>query len=241
MQGSITVKGSKELIATLGMFSSRVGSSLVVAIKDGLRPVVPAMRSAIIQVVGNGKKSSKHWSVSETDYKERALKSGKKKRTLSSAELIRAVEANPKHLGKVKFRKQFAKDKTLQAAGSTGMLAKSVAIKAKAKKAKVVGQSGSKTLRQSQNAAQGWVGPSNTEMVGMSAWTKRPILIVPTRYSHLVNNGHRLKIGKRVLGMVKPRPFLQPVIAQHSRGIEARIEASLRAEISKAASNGGRR
>jgi len=74
MQGSITVKGSKELIATLGMFSSRVGSSLVVAIKDGLRPVVPAMRSAIIQVVGNGKKSSKHWSVSETDYKERTLK-----------------------------------------------------------------------------------------------------------------------------------------------------------------------
>ena len=88
MPNNITIRGHKELIEALKLVSTRVGSALSAAIRDGLTPVVPAMRAAVIAAVSGGKQSTKHWSTSETDYKTRTLKSGKKVRTLSSAELI---------------------------------------------------------------------------------------------------------------------------------------------------------
>lgn len=232
MANKITIHGHKELIEALKLVSTRVGSALSAAIRDGLTPVVPAMRAAVIAAVSGGKESTNHWSTSETDYKTRTLKSGKKIRTLSSAELIRAAKADPRKAGGAKQRRQFQADGSLAVVGKTGMLAKSISVKAKAKRAKKVDGK-----RVSQNAAAGWLGPSNIEMVAVNKWTGKPQLVVPTRYAHLVNNPHKIVIRGRTYGMTRGRDFLGPVYQQHSRAIEERIANRLKHEIANAATS----
>lgn len=240
-KGMVHVTGAKDLVEALSHLSTRTGSILATAIRDALRPVVGPMRQQVLRVVKNDNKSSKHWSVSETDYKTRVKKNGKTVRTRSSAELIRAVQADPKYLGKKKFRQNFAKEGSLQEAGDTGMLAKSISVKAKAKRARITGSIGGKTIRQSQKAAKGWLGPADDEMVGLSRWLRKPIVIRATRYAHLVNGGHRVVIRKKMVGRVQATPFLEPVLASHQMGIASRVEERLRFEISKALAGKGKR
>jgi len=229
MPDKITVKGQKELVQALAQVSTRVGSALAAAIRDGLTPGIPAMRAAVQAAVTGGEETTNHWTTSETDFREYTTKSGKKKRSLSSGELIRAVKANGKYAGKAKIRRQFAIDGSLAVVGRTGMLAKSIAVKAKAKRAKKVGNK-----RISQNAATGWLGPSNIEMVAVSKWTGKPQVVKPTRYAHLVNNPHKIVIRGRSYGMSKGRNFMAPVLAAHAAAIEQRIAHRLRLEVASA-------
>lgn len=229
MPDKITVKGHKELIGTLAKLSTRVGSSLSAAIRDGLTPVIPAMKAAVQAAVTGGEETTNHWTTSETDFREYTTKSGKKKRTLSSGELIRAVKANAKYAGKAKIRRQFAIDGTLAVVGRTGMLAKSISVKAKAKAARKVNGK-----RISQNAAAGWLGPSNIEMVAVNKWTGKPQVVKPTRYAHLVNNPHKIVIRGKTYGSTKGRNFIAPVLAAHAAAIEYRIAHRLRLEIASA-------
>lgn len=232
MANNITIHGHKELIEALKLVSTRVGTALSAAIRDGLTPVVPAMRAAVIAAVSGGKESTNHWSTSETDYKTRTLKSGKKVRTLSSAELIRAVNADPRKAGGAKQRRKFQADGSLAIVGQTGMLAKSIAVKVKAKRAKKEGG-----RRISQNAAAGWIGPSNIEMVAVNTWTGKPQLVVPTRYAHLVSNPRKIVVRGRTYGMTKGRDFLGLVYQQHSKAIEDRIANRLKHEIVSASTS----
>lgn len=236
--GLVTVEGDRELINQLKIVSSRVGMALSAAIKDALAPLEEPMKAAAVAVIDGKKESSSHWSTSETDGKERKTKSGKVVKTPSSGELIRMVKADPKLLGKAKYRNQFAKDGTLQVSGSTGMLARSIIVKARAAKAKKM-LVGGKEKRVSQSKAWGRVGPSNIKMVAMSAWTKKPITVCPTRYSHLVEKGHTLKIGKKILGKVAGRPFVNPLLAASIGAIQARVRHRLALEIDKAAQSKG--
>ena len=77
-KGMVHVTGAKDLVEALSHLSTRTGSILATAIRDALRPVVGPMRQQVLRVVKNDNKSSKHWSVSETDYKTRVKKNGKR-------------------------------------------------------------------------------------------------------------------------------------------------------------------
>jgi len=225
----ITISGHKELIEALAQVSTRVGSALSAAIRDALKPVIPDMKAAVLAAVSGGDDSTNHWSVSDTDFKVRTRKNGTRVRTLSSAELIKAVKDDPRKAGGAKRQRQFLKDGTLAVVGNTGMLAKSISVKAKAKAAiKIDGK------RVSQKAASGWVGPSNTEMVAVSRWTGKPQLVVPTRYAHLVNNPRTVVIRGRTYGKTKGRDFMGPIYRQHSRAISERVANRLQLEIAKA-------
>ena len=231
--GAIKVEGSAELVRQLKIVSSRVGSALALAIKDGLTPLKEPMKAAVIAATSGKNDALAHWSTSEADGRERKTKTGKVIKTPSSGELIRMVKADPKLLGKAKYRKQFAKDGSLQATGSTGMLARSIIVKARAAKAKKE-MVGGKEKRVSQSKAWGLVGPSNIKMVAVSAWTKKPITVCPTRYGHLVEGGHKLVIRKKLVGKVAARPFLNPLLNSSAGAIEARIRHRLTLEIEKA-------
>lgn len=233
MPNKVTVNGHKELIENLRKVSTRVGTALSAAIRDGLTPVVPIMRQQVLQMVTGGEEFSNHWTTSETDFREYTTRSGKKKRTLSSGELIRAVKANSKYAGKAKVRRKFEADGSLAVVGKTGMLAKSISVKVKAKRAQKVSKSGRVSWK-SQGASHGWLGPSNIEQVAVNPWTGKPQLVVPTRYAHLVNNGHVLKIRGKVVGRVKRRDFLNPVYQAQAAGIENRIAHRIKLEIAAA-------
>jgi len=73
--------------------------------------------------------------------------------------------------------------------------------------------------------------------VAVNTWTGKPQLVVPTRYSHLVNNSHKIVIRGRTYGMTKGRDFMGPVYQQHSKAIEERIANRLKHEIAAAATS----
>jgi hypothetical protein len=114
--------------------------------------------------------------------------------------------ANPKYRGKKDLERGFL------IVGRTGALRKSVTTKiivGKKQSFQVTDSKGNaKWKSRSSGKVNGLIGHKHLKLVAFSPFTRRLVLNDPTRYAHLIEGGHVLKIRGKVRGYVQPRPYM---------------------------------
>lgn len=66
-----------------------------------------------------------------------------------------------------------------------------------------------------------------------SSWTKKMIDVIPSKYAHLVERGHMVKINGKVVGRARPRPFTRPSYDEVKGRIEGLTATVLQEELDK--------
>lgn len=201
---------------------------MVRSIKKSLDPLRPLLRQSVKDATGNKAKAFVNEWLAPDDYK-------RTKESDSTKELWNAAIKDPKLFGSPKVKKALAKNiPMLTLAGRTGLLSKSMNVKAKAGKRKAV-RIGNKTRTQASGKAYGMAGAEKLMMLAVSPFTKKLIMAKPKNYGRLVERGHILKIRGVTKGRVKPYPFIEPVASANMAQVATRLATYLGDEINKAA------
>jgi len=132
------------------------------------------------------------------------------------------LEAKLKGKKKKKKKAKQYFDKEFQA-GKTGLLKKSLGGK--------VG------VRRRDGAVYAVAGPRRKtdgfHGKAYSPWIRKMINVIPSKYAHLVERGHILKMRGKVVGRVPGRPFVRPAYDENKNKIEAITATVLQEELDK--------
>lgn len=108
-------------------------------------------------------------------------------------------------------------------AGRTGMLRKSLG--------------GKVAINRKTGAVYAMAGPRRRrdgfQAKAWSPWTKKMIDVIPSKYAHLVERGHVVKINGKVVGRAKARPFTRPSYDEVKGKVEALTAQVLQEELDK--------
>jgi hypothetical protein len=238
----VKVDGLDDVVNALNSMGGNIANALARAIDAGLRPLIGPVKEAVRVAVG-ARRAAKttHWSVGMEGLKlgRKASKDGKRKSTevtvFTPEELVRAVAADPNLMKMAKYRKALSAKGELAVSGSSGALERSISLKINKYGSKAYLNGKGQTRRTKNTGAYGRLGASSMHMVGVSPWTGNAIKINPARYSHLVENPHKIVIRGKEVGMTKGRPFIKPIFTRHIMAVQSRVKVALAHEVQQSA------
>ena len=138
---------------------------------------------------------------------------------------------NPKYRGKKGLENAFL------ILGRTGALRRSITTKivvGKKQSFQVTDSKGNtKWKSRGSGKVNGYIGHRHLKIVAFNPFNNRIVMSDPTRYAHLVEKGHVLKIRGKTRGFVQPRPYMSPALRETKHQAKTLAGGVLKVEIEK--------
>jgi hypothetical protein len=202
------LQGWDRLIAQFEGAPKALKASMKRATRKALTPVIQTMRTKLPKK-GKAIKLNRQATV-----KERLQDIGRG--------IFRTIEENLRKVRRKKKGKPAYKTKALQT-GMTGMLRKSLGLK--------VG------INKKTGQVYGMVGPRRKKDfqggTAWSAWTRKMVPVIPSKYAHLVDNGFLLKVRGKTIKKIPGRGFIRSSFDENKSKIETIVTQVFNEDLQK--------
>jgi hypothetical protein len=202
------LQGWDKLIAQFEGAPKALRAAMKRATRKALTPVIQTMRTKLPKK-GKAIKLDRKATIKE---KLRDIGRG----------IFRTIEANLRKVKRKKKGKPAYKTKALQT-GMTGMLRKSLGLKV--------------AINRKTGQVYGMVGPRRKKDfqggTAWSAWMRKMVPVIPSKYAHLVDNGFILKVRGKAIRKIPGRGFIRSSFDENRAKIETIVTQVFEEDLQK--------